>query len=320
MKVGRNDLCPCGSGKKYKKCCLDKDTEARRGRNQMPIMGANIDTDIIDVDDLGDHGEPQISKEFFDTEISEQSMQKVISNIIGSPELEAMAVIMARRNDKKRGKSEEYRINTITDIDKLIEIMKQKPDPINHPALTNRVLLQVDEAIPKILEELKTPQPEDFIDLAMKVIYQSEKNLTNELVDLIKNPKGKRAYDLSIISLVLGLTATNEVNKVLWDLYSYLNKKYPGESYAQGPLLALSEIDHRSKILDVENEKVVEAIPEQFREKFDEAAINDIKHKLKYGRKIAAVHLFREKTEAGLEEAKNTIDNIEVMMIPESGR
>ncbi len=25
MKVGRNDPCPCGSGKKYKKCCLSKD-------------------------------------------------------------------------------------------------------------------------------------------------------------------------------------------------------------------------------------------------------------------------------------------------------
>jgi preprotein translocase subunit SecA len=24
QKVGRNDLCPCGSGKKYKKCCLLK--------------------------------------------------------------------------------------------------------------------------------------------------------------------------------------------------------------------------------------------------------------------------------------------------------
>lgn len=24
-KTGRNDPCPCGSGKKYKKCCLDKD-------------------------------------------------------------------------------------------------------------------------------------------------------------------------------------------------------------------------------------------------------------------------------------------------------
>ncbi|QUL55618.1 SEC-C domain-containing protein [Paenibacillus tritici] len=27
-KVGRNDLCPCGSGKKYKKCCLDKEKSA----------------------------------------------------------------------------------------------------------------------------------------------------------------------------------------------------------------------------------------------------------------------------------------------------
>ncbi len=24
--LGRNELCPCGSGKKYKKCCLNKDT------------------------------------------------------------------------------------------------------------------------------------------------------------------------------------------------------------------------------------------------------------------------------------------------------
>ena len=28
MKAGRNDPCPCGSGKKYKKCCLAKDREA----------------------------------------------------------------------------------------------------------------------------------------------------------------------------------------------------------------------------------------------------------------------------------------------------
>ena len=24
LKVGRNDPCPCGSGKKYKQCCLSK--------------------------------------------------------------------------------------------------------------------------------------------------------------------------------------------------------------------------------------------------------------------------------------------------------
>ena len=25
MKIGRNDPCPCGSGKKYKKCCIDRE-------------------------------------------------------------------------------------------------------------------------------------------------------------------------------------------------------------------------------------------------------------------------------------------------------
>lgn len=28
IKIGRNDACPCGSGKKYKRCCLAKDAEA----------------------------------------------------------------------------------------------------------------------------------------------------------------------------------------------------------------------------------------------------------------------------------------------------
>ena len=28
--LGRNEPCHCGSGKKYKKCCLEKDTEAKR--------------------------------------------------------------------------------------------------------------------------------------------------------------------------------------------------------------------------------------------------------------------------------------------------
>jgi len=27
-KIGRNDLCPCGSGQKYKRCCLDRDASA----------------------------------------------------------------------------------------------------------------------------------------------------------------------------------------------------------------------------------------------------------------------------------------------------
>ncbi len=29
-KPGRNEQCPCGSGRKYKQCCLQKDEEAAR--------------------------------------------------------------------------------------------------------------------------------------------------------------------------------------------------------------------------------------------------------------------------------------------------
>lgn len=36
MKIGRNDPCHCGSGKKYKKCCLDKDE--RKARFKQRVM------------------------------------------------------------------------------------------------------------------------------------------------------------------------------------------------------------------------------------------------------------------------------------------
>lgn len=40
MKTGRNDPCPCGSGKKYKVCCLQKDQHLREKENQVRRMGA----------------------------------------------------------------------------------------------------------------------------------------------------------------------------------------------------------------------------------------------------------------------------------------
>jgi tetratricopeptide (TPR) repeat protein len=65
QKVGRNDPCPCGSGKKYKKCCLEKEAESARNRpppppvrHQPPIASATravappaVAWDAIDLDD-----------------------------------------------------------------------------------------------------------------------------------------------------------------------------------------------------------------------------------------------------------------------------
>ena len=40
--VGRNDPCPCGSGKKYKKCCLRKDLEAERLQREAEQAAAAV--------------------------------------------------------------------------------------------------------------------------------------------------------------------------------------------------------------------------------------------------------------------------------------
>ncbi len=40
-KVGRNEPCPCGSGKKYKRCCADKDRE--RLKDPSPVAGVTME-------------------------------------------------------------------------------------------------------------------------------------------------------------------------------------------------------------------------------------------------------------------------------------
>jgi hypothetical protein len=41
-KTGRNDLCPCGSGRKYKKCCEAKARTQSSGRMVMILVGAAV--------------------------------------------------------------------------------------------------------------------------------------------------------------------------------------------------------------------------------------------------------------------------------------
>lgn len=42
MKIGRNDACPCGSGKKHKKCCLNGSTGNTKSINQEFNLAAEI--------------------------------------------------------------------------------------------------------------------------------------------------------------------------------------------------------------------------------------------------------------------------------------
>ncbi len=56
-KIGRNDLCPCGSGKKYKKCCMANDEAAARAARPaqpaaLPAHQLSLDSYFQEHDEL----------------------------------------------------------------------------------------------------------------------------------------------------------------------------------------------------------------------------------------------------------------------------
>lgn len=48
MKVGRNEPCPCGSGKKYKYCCYAKDSVKREtDKKEEPESNTAVDEEMV---------------------------------------------------------------------------------------------------------------------------------------------------------------------------------------------------------------------------------------------------------------------------------
>ena len=48
-KIGRNDLCPCGSGKKYKKCCEAAEQKRRSNMLLLVVGGAVLGALVLGI-------------------------------------------------------------------------------------------------------------------------------------------------------------------------------------------------------------------------------------------------------------------------------
>jgi hypothetical protein len=66
MKIGRNDPCPCGSHKKYKKCCLGK------SEKEAMILGESIKSDL-----------PEKVKEFL-SKVEKETQKNIIFKVVPS--------------------------------------------------------------------------------------------------------------------------------------------------------------------------------------------------------------------------------------------
>ena len=72
MKIGRNDPCECGSGKKYKHCCYDKDLSARQTAAAAALAEAGAVADLEADPEQGGAAGAAESTENSDTDANER--------------------------------------------------------------------------------------------------------------------------------------------------------------------------------------------------------------------------------------------------------
>ncbi len=238
--IGRNDPCPCGSGKKFKKCCMNKPDQLAK------ISESDNEKNLPDIKTI-DYGAPAVTNDFLDTQnFKEYSSQRFIYSDMLMPELEEL--VSKSFHELFIGAASERELIQNTDsAEGLIKIMRSDPEATNQALLRNKILELEKDTIPLIFSELKKPQNVSFYELAVRIIKKSGVDYAEEVIDIIENYQ-RDAYAVSILSLLLGFYKDrNKSVALLWKLSHYFREYYPGKAYADGPLFALQEMRARDR-------------------------------------------------------------------------
>ena len=233
--IGRNKPCPCGSGKKYKNCCYGKNTDSKVSKYHI----------LPDYDKI-DYNNPILNDNFFKSNtVQEISAPRFLYSTLLMPEAESIATQISKRFIN-RGEEERKTIEVAEDVNTLIDIMDQRPDSLNHVKLIKKLLQFKEVSIPLILEELKKPKNNEFIEISVKIIHGSGKNYSNEILEIIKYYQ-RDPYAVFQLCMLLGFSENKKSAKVLWDYFHFFKEHFKNEAYCDGPLLGLIEMRERKK-------------------------------------------------------------------------
>jgi hypothetical protein len=228
MKIGRNDPCPCGSGKKYKNCCLKEKITSGLAFPRRAMK---------------DYGLPTFSNDFFEKNpIKEISAARLLYSTLLNPEIDQLASEVTKQFIR-RGEEEAKRIKEETNPENLIHIMEQEPDPFNHRILKERILNFWDFTLPRIIERLRNNRNDAFAELAVEVIYESKLDCGVQLLEILNSIEDP--YTCSLVCLLLGLMGPRDGIQHIWNYYHFFTDEYAHETYDQGPLLALYKMKER---------------------------------------------------------------------------
>lgn len=100
-KISRNAPCPCGSGKKYKKCCLDKDQAASGLKNHISKPAGYFMHEIDALDNLSNKILDLIDAGRLDE--AEKSCQKLLTRYPDQIDgIERMAQLLEAKGENKK--------------------------------------------------------------------------------------------------------------------------------------------------------------------------------------------------------------------------
>ena len=197
-KIGRNDPCPCGSGKKYKKCCLNKE-KTTTSNEQVPLVNELYGNSLFSY-----HNQYVHTKKVKNEEINKKLLniydygRKMSPKEVMDNYLEVMNSLLSY--------AKENNIKTIEELDKSEQISEFCSNVINDASDVAYTLTKDDYDLEKVINyidrlvntlDLDTNEYISQIRTKSKMLFElgkikeGEKALTDELE---KNPKSTYCY------------------------------------------------------------------------------------------------------------------------------
>lgn len=199
MKVGRNDPCPCGSGKKYKKCCLKKD------------LSAPLSADV--------------KEEYFKKHNIKLKNSADIEAIKRAGKLAVKTLKMLEEHIKPGLKTDE--INTLVH-DYTIN-HGAVPAPLNYRGFPKSVCVSINEVICHGIPGERVLEDGDIVNVDVTPIldgYYADANKTFFVGT--PGPKAKKIVRVARNSLKIGMSMVkpgNTIGDIGWAIQNYAEKQ-----------------------------------------------------------------------------------------------
>jgi hypothetical protein len=179
----------------------------------------------------------------------ENSVQRFIYSTLLNEELEDIADELTIKygllSDERleRIAREKELIQSEQNSEMIFQLLRKKTEMVNRGLLVKKALEFKEVLLPMVVEKLIRSCHDIFIENSIELLVKSNKDYTQLLKE--RYAEIRSPYAKSLVCLTLGLRGSEDTIPWMMDRFFEMKRLYPGETYDQGPLLALHELNIR---------------------------------------------------------------------------